>query len=127
MPQQGENKWTPAVIVRHHEALRSYMVQVENQQLRRNRKHLRSSTHTANETIDDQPDDGKLHVESPLKESSQEPTSLTQATTNKIENSDATQQASTRLLRSQTPLDQGDVWFYPKSYICGVNVKGQFN
>lgn len=52
-------------------------------QLRRNRKHNRLSTHTANETIDDQPDDRKLHVESSHKESSQEPTSLTQVTTNK--------------------------------------------
>lgn len=69
------------------------MVQVGNRQLRRNRKHLRSSTHKANETIEDQPDD----VESPPKESSQEPTSLTQATTNKTEISDATQQASTSI------------------------------
>lgn len=96
-PQQGEKEWIPGVIVRHHEAPRSYMVQVGNRQLRRNRKHLRSSTHKANETIDDQPDDGKLHVESPPKESSQEPTSLTQATTNKTENSDHTQQASTSI------------------------------
>uniref|UniRef100_A0A8W8JBT8 Uncharacterized protein n=1 Tax=Magallana gigas TaxID=29159 RepID=A0A8W8JBT8_MAGGI len=96
-PQQGEKEWIPGVIVRHHEAPRSYMVQVGNRQLRRNRKHLRSSTHKANETIDDQPDDGKLHVESLPKESSQEPTILTQATTNKTENSDHTQQASTSI------------------------------
>lgn len=60
------------------------MVQVGNRQLRRNRKHIRFSTHNANETIDNQPDDRKLHVES-----SQEPTSLTQVTINKTVNTDA--------------------------------------
>lgn len=97
MPQQGEKEWIHGVIVRHHEVPRSYVVLVGNRQLGRNRKHLRSSTHKANETIDDQPDDGKLHVESTPKESSQEPTSLTQATTNITENSDDTQQASTSI------------------------------
>lgn len=59
----------------------------ENWQLRRN---LRSLTLKANETNDDQPIDGKIYVDSPPKESSQELTSLTQATTKKTENLDAT-------------------------------------
>lgn len=41
MPQQGKKEWIPGVIVRHHEAPRSYTVQVGNRQLRRNLKHLR--------------------------------------------------------------------------------------
>lgn len=89
MPQQGQIDWIPGVIVRYHKAPRSYMVQVGNRQLRRNRKHIRFSTHNANETIDNQPYDRKLHVESSHKKSSQEPTSLTQVTINKTVNTDA--------------------------------------
>lgn len=57
MLQQREEEWIPGLIVRHHEALRSFMVQFGNRQLRRHRKHFRSSAHKANETTDDQPDD----------------------------------------------------------------------
>lgn len=57
MLQQGEEEWIPGVSVRHYEALRSYMVQFGNRQLRRHRKHFRSSAHKANETTDDRPDD----------------------------------------------------------------------
>lgn len=89
MRQQRQIDWIPGVIVRHHKAPRSNMVQIGNRQLRRNRKHIRFSTHNANETIDDQPDDRKLHVESSHKERSQVPTSLTQVTINKTVNTDA--------------------------------------
>lgn len=98
MLQQGEEEWIPWVIVRHYEALRSYMVQFGNRQFRRHRKHVRSSAHKANETTDDQPDDWKLPVVSPPKESWQLHTSLTQAATFKTEYSDATHEASTSII-----------------------------
>ena len=47
MPQKGEKNWIPGTVVKHHEYSCSYVVQVGNRQLRRNRKHLRLSTDKA--------------------------------------------------------------------------------
>lgn len=68
----------------------------------------------ATETIDDQPDDEKLYVESSNKERSQEATSLTQATTNKTENTDATQQAYNSIIPKPNTIRSGRLVFQPK-------------
>ncbi|XP_062574568.1 uncharacterized protein K02A2.6-like [Saccostrea cucullata] len=108
MPQQGGKEWVPGTIVRHHEAPRSYIVQVGNRRLRRNRKHLRSSTHKANEAVNNYADNGKFHDESPSKDNLQEPTALQEPTnlthTPAIETeiSDASQRADTSIAPKTT-------------------------
>nr|XP_022322992.1 uncharacterized protein K02A2.6-like [Crassostrea virginica] len=113
MPQQGERKWVPGTIVRHHEAPRSYVVQVGNRQLRRNRKHLKLSTHKANvnadEILDDQPSD-----ENPGDEMLRESTSVTPSIPSKTIKSNVTQQTSTRTISNSRTTRSGRQVIPPK-------------
>uniref|UniRef100_A0A3B3HY91 Gypsy retrotransposon integrase-like protein 1 n=1 Tax=Oryzias latipes TaxID=8090 RepID=A0A3B3HY91_ORYLA len=47
-PHPGNQKWSPAVVVRPHSAPRSYIVDSEGKLFRRTRQHLRTSTAAAN-------------------------------------------------------------------------------
>ena len=113
MPQQGERKWVPGTIVRHYEAPRSYVVQVGNRQLRRNRKHLRLSTHKANvnadEILDDQPSD-----ENPGDEMLRESTSVTPSIPGKTIKSNVTQQTSTSTISNSRTTRSGRQFIPPK-------------
>lgn len=47
-PFPGSDRWTPAIVVRQHSAPRSYVVDSESKQYRRNSQHLCTSTPAAN-------------------------------------------------------------------------------
>uniref|UniRef100_A0A8C5MJR4 Gypsy retrotransposon integrase-like protein 1 n=1 Tax=Leptobrachium leishanense TaxID=445787 RepID=A0A8C5MJR4_9ANUR len=49
-PHPGSNRWSPGVVVRSHDAPRSYIVESGNKEYRRNVQHLRKSTPDANDS-----------------------------------------------------------------------------
>ena len=76
-PHPGSKMWNPAIVVKHHDSPRPYIVESSGQEYRRNQRHLRRSTEAENTTehcSDLAADDNTPHLNSAL--SSSPPTEL---------------------------------------------------